>query len=282
MTKILLTWASGMLASDFLKYHSQDFEIFAFTKDKLDISNPEQIEKMITEINPDIVLNCAAYTAVDNAEDIWKMQNYDINTLWVYHLAKITNKYKIDFITFSTDYVFDGENSNWYNESNECNPTNQYGLSKYLWEKFALGENKNSIIIRTSWLYWWWTGFKNFVNAMLQLSETKNELKVVNDQFGLPTFTKDLCFATSEVIKGLNKNRWKIFHFTNTWEKTISWFDFAYKILTFKQKKISVIPCKSSEYQIKAKRPSYSFIKNNSEIQLRNWREWLKDYLNNL
>lgn len=282
MKKILLTWASGMLASDFVKYHSHDFQIFAFTKDQLDITNIEQIEKIMREISPDIVLNCAAYTAVDHAEDIWKIQNYDINTFWVYHLAKITNKYKIDFITFSTDYVFDGENFNWYNEFDECNPTNQYGLSKYLWEKFALRENKNSIIIRTSWLYGGWKEFKNFVNTMLQLSETRNELKVVNDQFGLPTFTKDLCVATSEIIQNIKKQRGKIFHFSNSWEKAISWFDFASEIFTLKQKKINILPCSSSDFQTKAKRPNFSLMQNNSEIQLRNWKDGLKDYLNNL
>jgi len=282
MKKILLTWANGMLASDFQKYYNNNFEIIWFDKKSLDITDIEKIENIILEIKPDIVLNCAAYTQVDDAEDIWKKLNYDINTIWVYNLSKISNKYNIDFISISTDYVFDWENQNWYNEKDICNPINNYGMSKYLWEKLALEENKNSIIIRTSWLYGWWENFKNFVNTMMKLSKTKSELKIVNDQFWLPTFTLDLSLATWEVLKNINNFRWKILHFSNSWEKAITWFDFANEIFVISWKKINLIPCLSSEFETKAKRPKYSLMKNNSWIILRDWKEWLKDYLNNL
>jgi dTDP-4-dehydrorhamnose reductase len=282
MKKIILTWAKWMLASDFMKYCSDNFEIVWYDKDSLDITNIENIQKVILEVKPDIVLNCAAYTAVDDAEDIGKLINFQINTLWVYNLAKITAKYNIDFITISTDYVFDGENQNWYDENDICNPINQYWMSKYLWEKLALEENKNSIIIRTSWLYGWWKEFKNFVNTMLKLSETKTELKVVNDQFGLPTFTKDLNFAIWEVIQNIKDFRWEIFHFSNAWEKAINWFDFASEIFSISWKEIKVIPCLSDEFFTKAKRPKYSLMRNNSRVKLRDWREGLRDYLNNL
>jgi len=282
MKKILLTWTNGMLASDFQKYYNNNFEIIWFDKKSLDITDIEKIENIILEIKPDIVLNCAAYTQVDDAEDIWKKLNYDINTIWVYNLSKISNKYNIDFISISTDYVFDWENQNWYNEKDICNPINNYGMSKYLWEKLALEENKNSIIIRTSWLYWWWKEFKNFVNTMLKLAINKSELKIVNDQFWLPTFTLDLSLATWEVLKNINNFRWKILHFSNSWEKAITWFDFANEIFVISWKKINLIPCLSSEFETKAKRPKYSLMKNNSWIILRDWKEWLKDYLNNL
>jgi len=271
-----------MLASDFIKYCNDDFEIIWYDRESLDITNIENIKKTISEIKPDIVLNCAAYTNVDDAEDIWKKPNFDINTIWVYNLAKITTKYNIDFITISTDYVFDGENQNWYNENDKCNPINEYWMSKYLWEKLATEENKNTIFVRTSWLYGWWKEFKNFVNTMLKLAETRNELKIVNNQFGLPTYTKDLSIAIKEIIENIWNNRWKIFHFSNSWEIAITWFDFTSKIFKLSWKNINLISCSSDEFITKAKRPKYSMMRNNSEVKLRDRNKWLSDYLNNL
>ena len=271
-----------MLAYDFQKYLQNDFEIIWYDKTTLDITNIENIENIILKEKPDIVLNCAAYTKVDDAEDIWKLLNYQINTLWVYNLAKITNKYNIKFITISTDYVFDGQNELGYNENDICNPINNYWMSKYLWENLALKENKNSIIIRTSWLYGWWFEFKNFVNTMLKLSETKNEIKIVNDQFWIPTYTKDLCFAIKEVITEINLFNWQILHFSNNSNKAITWFDFANEIFKLANVNIKTIPCLSSDFITKTKRPEFSMMNNNSKISLRDWREGLLDYLNNL
>lgn len=280
MKKILITWANWMLATDFINNFKNKFEIFPFDKKLLDITSIYNIEEKIKEINPDIVLNCAAYTAVDDAEDIWMKLNYDVNSLWVYNLAKISNKYNIDLITISTDYVFNWEKEYWYRENDICKPINNYWISKYLWEYLALQENKNSIIIRTSWLYGWWKEFKNFVNTMLELAKIRSELKIVNDQFWIPTYTKDLSFAIWEVIKNINNFRWKILHFSNSWEKAITWFDFASEIFKITWKNINLISCNSQEFETKAKRPKYSLMKNNSWIILRDWGEWLKGYLN--
>jgi len=282
MKKILLTWLNWMLASDFIKYQNKSFEIIWYDKKTLDITSIDNLEDIISQVKPDIILNCAAYTNTENAEDVWKKINYDVNTLWVYNLAKITNKYNIDLITISTDYVFDWKKKTWYTENDICNPVNDYWMSKYLWEKLALSENKNSIIIRISWLYWWWKDFGNFVNTMIKLSETKKELKIVNDQFWLPTYTKDLSSAISEVIKNIQDFRWNILHFSNYWEKAISWFDFAKEIFTLTWKDVSLIPYSSDEFKIKAKRPGYSLMINNSNVILRNWRKGLKEYLDNL
>lgn len=293
MKKILLTGANGMLATDFVKYCSQDFEIIACDRQSLDIIDFENVEKVVSKIKPDIILNCSAYTAVDDAEDIWKLQNFQINTLWVYNLAKVTTKMNIDFITISTDYVFDGTKSEWYNENDICNPVNEYGMSKYLGEKLAWEENKNTIIIRTSWLYGGWKEFKNFVNTMLKLSETRNELKVVNNQFGIPTFTKDLSLAIWEVIEKITDFRGKILQFSNSSKKAITWFDFASEIFritennpsltlplkTMEGKNMHIIPCSSTEFLSKAHRPEFSLMKNNSSVQLRDWKEGLRDYI---
>lgn len=282
MKKILLTWANGMLASDFLKYCSDSFIIIPYTREKLDITNIAQIKDILSETKPDIVLNCAAYTAVDDAEDIWAKLCFDINTLWIYNLAKITNELNIDFINISTDYVFDWENKNWYKENNECNPINNYWLSKYLGEKLSLQENKNSINIRTSWLYGWWENFKNFVNTMIKLSKIKDELKIVNDQFWLPTYTKDLSLAIEKVILNIEKYRWNILHFSNSGEKAISWFDFASEIFKIANVNIKLFPCLSQNFITKAKRPTYSLMVNNSDVKLRDWKEGVRDYLSNL
>lgn len=282
MKKILLTGANGMLAHDFIKTCSSKYDIVACDKDALNITNYENVFQVLEDKKPDIVLNCAAYTAVDDAEDIGKKLNFDINTLWVFYLAKACKELDIDFITISTDYVFDGSKSEWYNENDICNPINEYGMSKYLWEKLALKENKNTIIVRTSWLYWWGKDFKNFVNTILKLSETRNELKVVNDQFWVPTFTKDLVNALSEVIETIGSHKWKIFHFSNSSQKRVTWFDFASEIFKLSERKTIVIPCSSSEFVTKAKRPTYSYMKNNSIVRLRDWKDGVKDYLNNL
>jgi len=271
-----------MLAYDFKKFCSQDFEIIWLDKSELGITNIINIEKTISEIKPDIVLNCAAYTAVDNAEDEWKLLNFEINTIWVYNLAKITNKYNVEFITISTDYVFDWKKENWYGENDICNPINEYWMSKYLGEKLAFEENENSIIIRTSWLYWWWKEFKNFVNTMLKLAKTRNELKIVNDQIWIPTYTKDLSLAISKVIENIDNFRWKILHFSNSSENWISWFDFAKKIFELQRKNINLIHCSSNEFITKAKRPKFSIMLNNSNVKLRDWKDGLKDYLGNL
>ncbi len=282
MKKILLTWADGMLAFDFQKYCSQSFKLFPYNKENLDITSQENIEKIIVKIKPDIILNCAAYTAVDYAEDIWAKLNYDINTLWVYNLAKISKKYNLDLITFSTDYVFDGTKENGYNENDSYNPINSYWTAKYLWEVIAKRENENTIIIRTSWLYGWGRQFKNFVNTMLQLSETKKELKIINDQFWNPSNTKDISRVILQTIQNIEKYRGKILHFSNETENSgISWFDFAKEIFTIRKKEIVLLPCSTSEYPTKAKRPAFSKLINNSDITLRNWKEWLRDYLDN-
>jgi len=270
-----------MLANDFLIVSSLLFETFWFDKNDLDVTNEEKIKEKIDEINPDIVLNLSAYTNVDDAEDIWMKKNYEINALWVYNLAKITAEKKIDFITISTDYVFDWKNENWYDENFSENPINQYWMAKFLWEKLAKKENKNSIIIRTSWLYWWWTEFKNFVNTMLKLWNSKKNLKIINDQFWSPTHCKDLSKAICELIENIWENRWKVFHFSNKTEwKWISWFDFANEIFSQSWIKIKTIPCNSSEYKTKASRPTFSKMNNNSEIRLQDWKKWLSEYLN--
>ncbi len=281
--KILITGASGMLAYDFQKYEGDIFEIFPYTKEELDITSPEDIEIILEKIQPDVVLNCAAYTKVDDAEDIGMKLNYDINTLGVFFLAHACEKQGIDFITISTDYVFSGEQETWYSEIDVPNPINAYGTAKYLGEKIAQEIYQNTIIVRTSWLYGGGKEFKNFVNTILKLSETRSELKVVADQFGIPTSTKDLSFALWTLIQDITSYRGKMFHFSNTSTTgKVSWADFAHEIFHFTGKDTTILPCSSKQYPTKAKRPSSSLLLNHSDIQLPEWKRWLQAYLETL
>ena len=280
MKKILITGWNWMLAHNFIELFSDKYNLFPLNSKELDITNLGNIEEKIKKIKPDIVLNFAAYTKVDDAEDIWRKTNYDVNALWVYNLAKLTNKYNIWFITISTDYVFSWGNKEWYNENDEKNPINGYWMAKYLWEELALKENKNSIIVRTSWLYWWWKDYKNFVNTMINLWSKLDNIKVINDQFWNPTNCKDLSLAISKIIDNIWKYNWKIFHFSNeTKWNWITWYEFTEEIFKITWIKVNLEPCTSKEFPTKAKRPKYSKLINNSDIKLRDWKEWLKDYL---
>jgi dTDP-4-dehydrorhamnose reductase len=286
--KILITGAHSMLAYDFIRMQSEIFDIIPVWRSECDIISFESILQSISLHEPDLILNCAAYTAVDDAEDVGFKNCFDVNTIWSFNLARATSAFGIDLITISTDYVFDGKKSEWYFPSDICSPINAYGMSKYLWEKLSLEENRQSIIIRTSWLYGWnpygseMGVFKNFVNTMLRISETRDELSVVNDQFGIPTSCQDLSHAISQVIQDIDKDdyRWQILHFSNSCEEwSITWANFAKKIFELSSKNVKVIDCESQEYPTKAKRPNWSVLKNNSNIILPDWKNALKIYL---
>ncbi|MBX9808888.1 NAD(P)-dependent oxidoreductase, partial [Candidatus Gracilibacteria bacterium] len=237
--KILITGGNSMLAYDFIRSQGDFFSITSVDKNECDITSFESILQSISIHEPDIVLNCAAYTAVDDAEDIGMKMCYEVNTLGVHNLARATAAFGVDLITISTDYVFDGKKSEGYLPGDVCDPINAYGMSKYLGEKLAKQENSQTIIVRTSWLY---GGnifgsssgvFKNFVNTMLKLSETRSELKVVAYQHGVPTSCMDLSSALAEIIQNLEEREYRgqILHFSNSSEEgSITWADFAREI----------------------------------------------------
>ena len=151
--KILITGGSGMLAYDFVRTQCDKYEIIAVDREECDITSFESVMQSIALHSPDILLNCAAYTAVDDAEDIGMKVCFDVNTLGTLNLAKATSVFGIEFITISTDYVFDGLNETGYLPTDECNPIGVYGMSKYLGEQLAIDENPRTMIVRTSWLY---------------------------------------------------------------------------------------------------------------------------------
>ena len=278
-----------MLAFDFIKSQSEKYDIIAVDKKECDITSFESILQCIALYEPDILLNTAAYTNVEDAEDIDMLECYEVNTLGVKNLSKATAVFGVVFITLSTDYVFDGLQKNGYLPTDLCNPLNNYGVSKYLWERLTKEENPDTIIVRTSWLYGGevydgnplkkWV-HKNFVNTMLQLSETRAELRVVSDQFGAPTSCIDLSSALSELIDDLEDYLWQTLHFSNEVPGgAVTWADFTREIFLLTQKNVKVIDCLSSEYPTKARRPEWNVLKNDSKIRLPDWKSGINTYL---
>ena len=233
------------------------------------------------EINT--IINCAAYTAVDKAEE--DVINADkVNHLAVRYLAEIAKEKNINLIHISTDYVFDGTNHKPYSEIDNVNPQGVYGQTKFDGENAIFHLNlENSIIIRTSWVY---SGFgTNFVKTMLRLGEEREEIGVVFDQVGTPTYARDLAKTILDIVPKLSNNNTEIFHYSN--EGVCSWYDFSKAIFEINSIDCIVNPIESKEYPTPAKRPHYSLlnkakIKNEYNITIPYWRDSLKQCLMNM
>ena len=279
---ILITWWNGMLWSTFnqLQVLEHSWHTVHYTDSHtLDITSIHQIKSFINDHSIDVIINCAAYTNVEQAEE--DILNYQVNTLWVVNLAKICAQKNIKIIHISTDYVFDGTKKTWYLTTDSVWPLNKYGTAKWLGEQCLQTICPTGKIIRTSWLYGWWIHFKNFVNTMIKLSETKHELSIINDQWWAPTYTNDLSVAIAEIITNWDVHQNTIYHFSNiTPQWWITRFDFSQEIFTVQNKSIALNPIASDLYPSKAKRPQYSWMINTSTIQLPEWKTSLRMYLN--
>lgn len=262
--KVVILGSSGMLGSDLVKAYF-DHEVIAFSREELDITQKEDLEK-IRECKPDVVLNAAAYTAVDIAE-IHEEVAFLVNADAVLSLAKLCEELSCTFIHFSTDYVFDGKKEFYYEES-VPKPLSVYGRSKAKGEEHTLSHG--GYVIRTSWLY---GDGENFVKTILDLASKKNELTIVDDQIGSPTYTKDLAKATL----GILEKESGVYHVTNA--GFCSWYDFANEIARLKHLKAKILPIPSSELKRPAKRPKRSVLKNTKIEPLRSWQEALAEYL---
>jgi dTDP-4-dehydrorhamnose reductase len=286
-----------MLGSQMLKSLSgrEDFEMYAFDKDDLDISNENALQDIFKRISPDFVINCAAYTAVDDCETEKELA-LKINGKAPGTVATACKNENAVLLHISTDYVFDGENPDGYEEGDPTAPINVYGESKLLGEKLIAENSVDYYIVRTSWLYG--ENGPNFVETMLKLAETKSELSVVDDQIGSPTYSKDLC---EEIIRCFlspfvsdvpeqherlmndesyteKKLPFGIYHLTNA-EHT-SWCGFAKEIFALKDLSIDVNPVTSEEFKRPAKRPHCSILKSTKmDCKMRSWKEALKAYL---
>ena len=270
--KILILGYKGMLGRELAKEFENGHELVLWDRDKVDISRKEEVIKKVSELCPDVVINAAAYTAVDEAESN-KDLAYKVNGCAVGFLATACEEVGALLVHFSTDYIFDGENHNGYKEDHPYNPINMYGKSKALGEKMIFDISSKYYIIRTSWLFGKYG--KNFVETMLRLAKEKKDIRVVNDQFGNPTYAKDLASEVRKLVE--SQSPYGIYHITNS--ETCSWYDFAVKIFELSNLNLKVKPIKTEEFPTPAKRPIYSMLINTKLPPMRKWEEALKDYL---
>ncbi len=273
---ILVTGANGQLGMEFrdLEKHFPDFHFLFVSKEELSIENFDEVKKYFAANNIGYCINCAAYTAVDKAESEKEIA-LAINATAVGYLATVCAVNNSWFIHFSTDYVFNGRGLKPYKESDATDPVNFYGLTKLQGEQLALKNNPAALIIRTSWVYSRYR--KNFVKTMLRLFAEKEQISVVADQVGCPTYAADLAAAVMEIIsKGALHPG--IYHFAN--QGITSWHEFATAIKELTGSSCIVNAISSSEYPTPAARPSYSAfdtarIQSIYGLHIRPWRESL-------
>ena len=271
--KILVTGANGQLGMELQQLSSSypHFEFIFTTREELPLDDFEGINKFIAHHQPHYFINCAAYTAVDKAESE-KALAYKINAEAPAIIATACRKNAVRFIHISTDYVFNGMGKTPYKEDDATDPVNLYGDSKLEGEKKVMLVNPESIIIRTAWVY---SEFgKNFVKTMLRLMADKDQINVVSDQAGTPTYAADLAEAILYII---SSQQWKagIYHFSN--EGNITWYDFAVAIKELSGSSCKVIPISTAEYPTPAKRPVYSVldktkIQQTFGISVKDWK----------
>ncbi|MCL2097242.1 MAG: dTDP-4-dehydrorhamnose reductase [Bacteroidales bacterium] len=278
--KVLITGCKGQLGRDLqscAKFYT-NVQALCTDIDSLDLTQLSAVQNYINEHQPDVIVNCAAYTAVDKAEDE-EEQAILLNATAVKHLTIAARQVNALLIQISTDYVFDGKKQTPYLESDSVNPQSAYGRSKLMGEEAALAY-EHAMVIRTSWLYA--AEGNNFVNTMLRLGAERNELNVVDDQRGTPTYAADLAEAILTIISKIDHGEKPfmpgIYHYSN--EGVCSWFNFAQRIMALGQRSCVVRPINSSEYPTKAVRPPYSVlskekIKTMYELRIPAWPDAL-------
>lgn len=286
MKNILVTGSYGQLGNEIriLTEKEADFKVFLTDVDTLDICDYPAVEKFVNDNKIDLILNCAAYTAVDKAEDNEEICR-KVNAIAPYNLAKAAAKFNAAFIHISTDYVFDGTGCIPYTEDMPATGLSVYGKTKREGEIKIFEQLPSAVVIRTAWLY---SEFgNNFVKTMIKLGNEREALGVVFDQIGTPTYALDLAGAMITVAKKIfaeGNNFGGIYHFTN--EGVCSWYDFTVKIHEIAGiKTCKVRPIESKEYSAKAPRPSYSVlnkakIKNTFGIEIPHWESSLKRCIN--
>lgn len=270
--KVIVTGANGQLANAIDGFTAKSADEYLFVdRASLDIAKESDVHNLIASVSPDIVINCAAYTKVDMAEDEPDIA-FAVNRNGAGNIAKACAKAGALLVHISTDYIFGGEGNTPYNEKSAVNPLGVYGESKYQGELAVAASGCNYIIIRTSWLYSVYGN--NFLKTMLKLMSTRNEVKVVFDQVGTPTNADDLAEAivamvTDKLYLKLADTTGRIgeiFHYSN--EGVCTWFDFATEIKNAAGLKCDVIPCRSSEFPSKVTRPAYSVLDKNKYYSL--------------
>lgn len=279
----LITGARGQLGKELVRFFEENKISFsAFNSSELDITNNKELENRIKDCNPDVIINCAAYTKVDAAEENEALAS-KINSDAVKFLAEYCKEHGIKLVHFSTDYVFAGTEQdriafpNGYPEDHHRNPINEYGSSKYFGELAIEESSCEFLLIRVSWLCGRFGN--NFVKTMIRLGNERDELNVVNDQFGSPTFTDQV---VKEVYELLKQNQFGIFHSTSN--GLITWYELAKEIFEQSGIEIHLNPVSSSEFKTKAKRPSFSKLSTEKiskieGVETVDWKVGLKNLL---
>lgn len=273
--KIFITGGTGQLGYDLIEEaKKRGYKYLAPSSKELDIRDKDNLYRIINKYKPDVVFHCAAYTAVDKAEEE-KELCYSINVTGTQNIVDVAKEMGIKVVYISTDYVFDGMKEGYYNENDIPNPINHYGYTKLEGEKLVSSLN-DYLIVRISWVFG--INGKNFVKTMINLASTKDELNVVSDQVGSPTYTEDLSKLLIDMVE---KHKQGIFNATN--EEYCSWYEFAKYIFEINNINIKVNPILTKDYKTLAKRPLNSKLskekldKENLE-RLPNWKDATERY----
>ena len=275
--KILITGANGQLGRELANQYKErkGIDLILTGRSDLDISNVKEVYSFVNENKPDVIINCAALTAVDTCESQIDMA-YKINAIGPKNLATAANEIGAEIVQVSTDYVFDGNTNKSLTEFDCVNPQTVYGRTKLEGEILVKNHNPKHYIVRTAWLY---GDGNNFVKTIINLSKTNKTLKVVNDQKGTPTSTVDLARV---IIKLIEDKNYGIFHCTCKGECT--WYEFTKEIFRLKGIATEVLPCTTDEFPRPAKRPEYSVLRNYMmELTCgditRTWEQAINEYL---
>jgi len=274
---ILVTGAGGQLGSEIKAIANDEYQFFFETSATLDITSKQKVLSFVSTNKIDIIINCAAYTAVDKAENEEQLA-FNVNEKAVENLVVACENFQAKLIHISTDYVFDGSQNTPYKESDEVKPLGVYGQSKRKGEEVVLNSTIDALIIRTSWVYSFFGN--NFVKTMMRLGQERESLGVIFDQVGTPTYAKDLAEFCMYLINQDFSKVGSIYHFSN--EGVISWYDFAKAIMEIAHIDCDIKPIETYQYPTPAKRPQYSVLnksklKEDFNYKIPYWKDSLKE-----
>lgn len=278
--KFMVTGVNGQLGRDvLLKLKEMNLDVIAPKREEFELTNSQQVKKYILDHNPNVIIHCAAYTAVDKAEEE-KEICYKVNVEGTKAIVKAAKFIDSKVVYISSDYVFDGAGEQPHDEDKKTNPINYYGYTKEQGEKIIQEHLEKYFIVRTSWVYG--ANGKNFVKTMLSLSESKDKIKVVSDQIGAPTYTRDIAEFIFELMK---TSKYGIYHVVN--EGYCSWYEFAKLIFEKSKVKMNIEPIYTKDYNTKAKRPLNSRLSkiNTDKAELKRlpcWKNALSRFIEEL
>lgn len=266
----------GQLGRELVNIFQSESQVEGFDLPEFDITNPSMVYSLLGKDIPDLVINCAAYTNVDKAEEEIE-QAFLVNEVGARLIADLANQWKVPVVYYSTDYIFDGMQRQPYKENDIPNPLNVYGQTKLAGEQATRVANPKHYILRTAWLYG--PGGNNFIEKMISLAESRGRIEVSDDEIGSPTYTLDLALVTKEIVK---TRAYGVYNAVNSGEcSRYSLIKEAFSLIGIDK---PVEPCSRAKFTLPAKRPAYSVLDNSKITKvlghpIRNWSEALKDYV---